>query len=185
MVLSYRYFALLSRFLSGGGDNLSTSAGMSSAYYSYPDASDEECIQVIHRALELGINHLDTSDAYGPHTNERLVGEWPCISRSPSPMMTHSTIANVHDLGVSKLIPGEFLWNAFPTQSSCVQQGKLSLASVTSMTLPRSLEQRGMLERAQRCERQDSDVSHLGGEPCPKPSCRHATDVTAFSCAFA
>ncbi|CAL5229031.1 g12278 [Coccomyxa viridis] len=49
--------------------------GMSSAYYSYPDASDEECIKVIHRALELGINHLDTSDAYGPHTNERLVGK--------------------------------------------------------------------------------------------------------------
>ena len=49
-------------------------AGMSSAYYSYPAASDEECMQVIHRALELGVNHLDTSDAYGPHTNEKLVG---------------------------------------------------------------------------------------------------------------
>ena len=48
---------------------------MSSAYYSYPQASDDECEQVIHRALELGINHLDTSDAYGPHTNEKLVGE--------------------------------------------------------------------------------------------------------------
>ena len=50
--------------------NESALAGMSSAYYSYPAASDEECMQVIHRALELGINHLDTSDAYGPHTNE-------------------------------------------------------------------------------------------------------------------
>jgi len=40
----------------------------------YPAASDEECIQVIHRALELGINHLDTSDAYGPHINEKVVG---------------------------------------------------------------------------------------------------------------
>ena len=47
--------------------------GMSMAYY--PAASDEECTQVIHRALELGITHLDTSDAYGPHTNEKLVGE--------------------------------------------------------------------------------------------------------------
>ena len=27
------------------------------------------------RARELGINHLDTSDMYGPHTNEQLVGE--------------------------------------------------------------------------------------------------------------
>ena len=27
------------------------------------------------RALELGITHLDTSDMYGPHTNEILVGK--------------------------------------------------------------------------------------------------------------
>ena len=65
------------------------SAGMSSAYYSYPDASDEECIKVIHRALELGINHLDTSDAYGPHTNERLVGGVsPALLPSAPLMMT-------------------------------------------------------------------------------------------------
>ena len=57
---------------------------MSSAYYSYPHASDEECIQVIHRALELGINHLDTSDAYGPHTNEKLVGKETTFSHTPT-----------------------------------------------------------------------------------------------------
>ena len=28
----------------------------------------------IHRALELGVTLLDTADAYGPHTNEQLVG---------------------------------------------------------------------------------------------------------------
>jgi len=31
-------------------------------------------VRTIHRALELGCNFLDTSDMYGPHTNERLVG---------------------------------------------------------------------------------------------------------------
>jgi aryl-alcohol dehydrogenase-like predicted oxidoreductase len=31
-------------------------------------------VATIHRALDLGINFLDTADAYGPHTNERLVG---------------------------------------------------------------------------------------------------------------
>ena len=31
----------------------------------------------LFRALELGINHLDTSDAYGPHTNETLIGALP------------------------------------------------------------------------------------------------------------
>ena len=31
-------------------------------------------IATIHRALELGINFLDTADVYGPHKNEELVG---------------------------------------------------------------------------------------------------------------
>jgi aryl-alcohol dehydrogenase-like predicted oxidoreductase len=43
-----------------------------SAFYSGRD--DAESIATIHRALDLGITLIDTSDAYGPHTNEVLVG---------------------------------------------------------------------------------------------------------------
>lgn len=46
--------------------------GMSEFYGDRP--SDEESIAVIHRALDLGIDFLDTADMYGPFTNERLVG---------------------------------------------------------------------------------------------------------------
>ncbi|CAK0785133.1 hypothetical protein CVIRNUC_008339 [Coccomyxa viridis] len=53
---------------------------MSMAYH--PATSDEECIAVIHRALQLGITHLDTSDAYGPHINEKLVGQAVAKQRS-------------------------------------------------------------------------------------------------------
>jgi aryl-alcohol dehydrogenase-like predicted oxidoreductase len=46
--------------------------GMSEFYGAH---DDKESLATIDRALELGIDFLDTSDVYGPHTNEELVGK--------------------------------------------------------------------------------------------------------------
>src|SRR5881628_1054810 len=45
-----------------------------SGYYNIGAGSDAESIHTIHRALDLGVTHLDTAEIYGPFTNEELVG---------------------------------------------------------------------------------------------------------------
>src|SRR5919112_4920756 len=41
----------------------------------YGTGDEDESIATIHRAIEFGIDFLDTADMYGPFTNERLVGK--------------------------------------------------------------------------------------------------------------
>jgi pyridoxine 4-dehydrogenase len=38
-------------------------------------ADRDEARRVLHRAVELGVNFIDTADAYGPETNERLIAD--------------------------------------------------------------------------------------------------------------
>ncbi|HEV3195394.1 MAG TPA: aldo/keto reductase [Candidatus Cybelea sp.] len=60
-----------------GTQGLSVSAmglGCMGMTFAYGAANEAEGIATIHRALDLGINFLDTAEVYGPYTNERLVG---------------------------------------------------------------------------------------------------------------
>src|SRR5688500_4990754 len=60
------------------GSDLEASAiglGCMGMSFAYGAADEKESLATIDRALELGVNFLDTADMYGPYTNEELVGK--------------------------------------------------------------------------------------------------------------
>ena len=63
----------------------------------YGTADEAEAVRTIHRALELGVNLLDTADAYGPYANEQLVGR--AIRDRRDEVVLATKFGNVRDPG--------------------------------------------------------------------------------------
>jgi aryl-alcohol dehydrogenase-like predicted oxidoreductase len=80
-----------------GRDGLVVSAlglgcmGMSQAY---GDADRDESIATLHRALDLGVTFLDTSDVYGSGHNEELVGEVLATRRAEVQLATKFSLTH-------------------------------------------------------------------------------------------
>lgn len=46
-----------------------------SAFYDRGGVTEKESIELIHKAIDLGVNFFDTAEIYGPFTNEELLGK--------------------------------------------------------------------------------------------------------------
>lgn len=63
------------RTLGPGGPRVSAiGLGCMGMSFAYGERDDTESVRTVHRALDLGINHLDTADMYGWGHNEELIG---------------------------------------------------------------------------------------------------------------
>jgi aryl-alcohol dehydrogenase-like predicted oxidoreductase len=65
----------------------------------YGRQDDAECIATIHKAIDLGINLLDTSSNYGEGHNHRLIGE--AIKGRRDEVVIHSKLGSIRPDGVN------------------------------------------------------------------------------------
>ena len=75
--INYEFGAQTQRISLGGLDVSRIGLGamtMAGIYTSGGGLDDDESIRTIHRALELGVTHIDTAEVYGPFHSEELVG---------------------------------------------------------------------------------------------------------------
>jgi aryl-alcohol dehydrogenase-like predicted oxidoreductase len=66
-------FPLLRRRIGATGPEVSA-LGLGTMAFASPSADPDECVALVHRALDHGIDLVDTADAYGDGTAEELVG---------------------------------------------------------------------------------------------------------------
>src|SRR6202046_3207673 len=118
-----------------GNGNLEVSAlglgcmGMSVGYG--PASDKKEMISLIRTAVERGVTFFDTAEAYGPFTNEELVGE------ALSPLRDQVVIATKFgfDLGGSDNRPGAPALNSRPEHIKQAVEGSLKRLQVETIDL--------------------------------------------------
>jgi pyridoxine 4-dehydrogenase len=90
-------------------------------------ADREECKRVLRRALELGINFIDTADSYGPEVSERLIGE------TLYPYPDELVIATKG--GLTRPGPGRWIPNGRPDHLRAACEGSLRRLRVEQIDL--------------------------------------------------
>ena len=92
-----------------------------------PPKDEDEAIRVLHRAVELGVNFIDTADSYGPHVSEEL------IARALYPYPDGLVIATKG--GLLRTGPDQWPINAKPEHLQQALEGSLRRLKVDKIDL--------------------------------------------------
>lgn len=92
-----------------------------------PPKDKEEALRVLKRAIELGINFIDTADSYGPYVSEELIAE--ALHPYPQDLL----IATKG--GLERTGPGEWPVNAHPDHLRKALEGSLHRLKLKKLDL--------------------------------------------------
>jgi len=92
-----------------------------------PPKDHDEAIKVLKRAVELGVNFIDTADSYGPHISEELIAE----ALHPYP----SDLVIATKGGLERTGPDQWLVNAHPSHLKEALDGSLKRLKLEQIQL--------------------------------------------------
>lgn len=84
--------------------------GMSFGYTSFGGYDDKASAEVLTKAADLGITLWDTSDVYGPHTNEKLIGKWFKDTGRRTEIFLATKFGNLRDKEGNASVRGDKEW---------------------------------------------------------------------------
>ena len=90
-------------------------------------SNPDECKQVLRRAVELGVNFIDTANSYGPEVSERLIGE----ALHPYP----DDLVIATKAGLTRSGPGEWSPNGHPDHIRQEIEGSLKRLKLDTIDL--------------------------------------------------
>ena len=137
-----------------------------------------EVIRVLRRALELGINFIDTADSYGPEVSERLIAE----SLYPYP---HGLVI-ASKAGFDRTGPNQWTMNGRPEHLRAACEGSLRRLRVERIDLyqlhridPRfpAEEQLGVFKDLQA----QGKIRHIGLSEVTVPEIEHARKIVPIA----
>jgi pyridoxine 4-dehydrogenase len=82
-----------------------------------PPENHEESLRTLRRAVELGVNFIDTADSYGPNVSEELIAEALAPYREKTVIATKG--------GWERVGPGQWIHNASPKHLESAVEGSL------------------------------------------------------------
>ncbi|KAK3117197.1 hypothetical protein LTR53_001701 [Teratosphaeriaceae sp. CCFEE 6253] len=156
--------------------------GMSFSYTSFGGFDDKASAEVLTKSADLGITFWDTSDIYGPHTNEKLIGKWFKDTGRRKEIFLATKFGNLRDASGNPIVRGDPEWVKQACHDSLerlgIDQIDLYYQHRVDSTVPIEETVKAMVEL-----KNEGKIRYLGLSECSAKTLRRAHKVHPIAAA--